>query len=107
MGSNGAFYFWLAFTTPNKVYSDFLCARLDKLNEKALNDRPRSIDEWPLRPPLLSGRPFHKVAHQLERAGSQMSRFLCLLVPLSSSDHWPPNEADILENNVLWASGKK
>lgn len=87
--------------------SDFLCARLDKLNEKALNDQPTSIDEWSLRAPCSKGRPCHKVAHQLERVGSQMSRFLRLLVPLSISDHWPPNEADILENNVLWASGKK
>lgn len=55
MGSNGAFYFWLAFTKPNKVYSDFLCARLDKLNEKALNDQPTSIDEWPRRPPPALG----------------------------------------------------
>ena len=60
-----------------------------------------------IKTPLLLGRPVHKVAHQLERADSLMSRSLRLLVPLSISDHWPPNEADILENNVLWARGKK
>lgn len=96
----------MALTKLNNAYSDFLCARLDKLNEKALNDQSTSIDEWSLGPPQSQGRPFHKVAHQLERADSLMSRFPCLLVPLSLSDHWPPNEADILENNLLWASGK-
>lgn len=94
----------MALTKLNNAYSDFLCARLDKLNEKALNDQSTSIDEWSLGPPQSQGRPFHKVAHQLERADSLMSRFPCLLVPLS--DHWPPNEADILENNLLWATGK-
>lgn len=60
MGSNGAFHFWLAFSKPNKVYSDFLCARLDKLNAKALNDQPTSIDEWPRRPPCSRGDPSTK-----------------------------------------------
>ena len=54
MGSNEAFYSNLALTKLNNAYSDFLCARLDKLNEKALNDRARSIDEWSSGHPLLS-----------------------------------------------------
>lgn len=52
MGSNGAFYSNVALTKLNNAYSDFLCARLDKLNEKALNDQARSIDEWSLGHPL-------------------------------------------------------
>lgn len=53
MGSNGAFYSSLALTKLNNAYSDFLCARLDKLNEKALNDQAMSIDEWSLGHPLI------------------------------------------------------
>lgn len=57
MGSNGAFYSSLPLTKLKKADSDFLCARLDKLNEKALSDQPTSSDEWSLKTPLLLGEP--------------------------------------------------
>lgn len=53
MGSNGAFYSYLALTKLNNAYSDFLCARLDKLNEEALNDQATSTDKWSLGHPLI------------------------------------------------------
>lgn len=53
MGSNGAFYSYLALTKLNNAYSNFLCARLDKLNEEALNDQATSTDEWSLGHPLI------------------------------------------------------
>lgn len=58
MGSNEAFYSYLALTKLNTAYSDFLCARLDKLNEKALNDQATSIDEWSLGHPLISRKAY-------------------------------------------------
>ena len=60
MGSNGAFYSSLPLTKLKKADSDFLCARLDKLNEKALSDQPTSSDEWSLRPPCSWGSPSAK-----------------------------------------------
>lgn len=63
MGSNGAFYYFLPLTKLNNAYSDFLCARLDKLNEKALNDQATSIDEWSLGHPLIPRQGFSTKWH--------------------------------------------
>lgn len=59
----------LPATKLKKAASDFLCARLDKLNEKALGDQPASTDEWSLGPPCSWRRPRRQVAHRLEKGG--------------------------------------
>lgn len=107
MGLNEVFYFQLFLIILNNVYFDFLFVRFDKLNEKVFNDQFMSIDEWLLRFFCFQGRFFYKVVYQFERADLLMFRFFRLFVLFLILDYWLLNEVDILENNVLWVSGKK